>query len=128
MIDALIGGRIHGKPSERTAANGKPFATAKVRVPSREGDALFVNVITFDREAVAALVALSDGDSVALTGELTPKVWVDKEGNARPSIDLLAHGVLTQYHVARKRKMTRDIDVPAKPGGLAFGDEFPGVA
>jgi single-stranded DNA-binding protein len=128
MIDALIAGRVFGKPAERTAANGKPYATAKVRVPTRAGDALFVRVIAFDAEARRALLALSDGDSVTLAGELTPKVWVDKEGNARPAVDLLAHGVLTQYHVARKRKLLRDLEDTAKPGDLPFGDQFPRVA
>jgi len=109
MIDALIAGRIHGKPAERTTSGGKPFAVAKIRVSTREGDTFFVNVIAFDEEAVTALMALSDRDSVALAGELTPKVWTDKDGAARPSLDLLAHRVLTEYHVTRKRQaMTGD--------------------
>lgn len=126
MIDALLGGRVYGKPAERTTAGGKPYATVKVRVPTRAGEALFVNVIAFDEYPVKALLSLSDGDSIALAGELTPKVYTDKEGNARPSLDLLAHGVLTQYHVARKRKLLRDLE--ARPGELPFGDQFPGVA
>ena len=48
---------------------------------------------------------LGDGDSVALAGELKPKVWVDKEGTARPAIDLVAHALLTAYHVSRKRRV-----------------------
>ena len=30
MIDALISGRIFGKPVERTSKNGAPFATGKL--------------------------------------------------------------------------------------------------
>jgi single-stranded DNA-binding protein len=110
MIDALIGGRIHGSPAERTAAGGSRYATAKVRVPTRTGDALFVNVIAFDEGAITALLALSDHDSVAIAGELTPKVWTDKEGTARPSLDLVAHQVTTEYHVSRKRQAVRDFE------------------
>ena len=108
MIDALIAGRIHGTPSSRTSSNGNPFATAKVRVSVRTGEAYFVNVIAFAPSAVTALLALSDGDSVALTGELTPKVYVPKEGEPRPSLDLLAHAVLTEYHVQRKRQAVKE--------------------
>ena len=104
MIDALIAGRLYGKPAERTTSAGKPFATAKVRVSTRDGDALFVNVIAFAESAVTALLALSDGDSIALTGELTPKVYTPNSGEPRPSLDLLAHAVLTEYHVSRKRQ------------------------
>lgn len=74
MIDALIAGRIHGTPAERTAKNGKPFATAEVRVSTRDGEAIFVNVIAFAEGAVTALLALGDTDSVALTGERTARV------------------------------------------------------
>ncbi|MET4570629.1 hypothetical protein [Rhodanobacter soli] len=43
--------------------------------------------------------------AVTLAGELTPKVWTDKDGNARPSADMKAHAVLTPYHVQRRRQM-----------------------
>lgn len=104
MIDALISGKLYGQPKQMTSKAGKPFATAKVRATAGEGDALFVNVIAFDADTVAALLSLGDGDSVALAGSLTPKVWTDKEGNSRPAVDLVAHQVLTAYHVTRKRK------------------------
>ena len=104
MIDALIAGKVFGQPKTMTSKAGKPFATAKVRAAAGEGEALFVNVIAFDAGAVAALMALGDSDSVALAGSLTPKVWTDREGNTRPAVDLVAHQVLTAYHVTRKRK------------------------
>lgn len=107
MIDALIGGKLHGKPVERTGASGKPFVTAKVRVPTENGEAIFASVICFDAAPRAALLALDDGDPVALAGALTPKVWTDKEGVAHPALDLLAHVVTTAYHVTRKRQAVR---------------------
>ena len=112
MIDALIAGRIYGKPTERTSKTGKPFAIAKVRAATGEGESMFINVIAFDTAPCTALLALGDGDSVALSGSLTPKVWTDKGGNARPGLDLVAHQVLTTYHVTRKRTaMQRDCNV-----------------
>jgi single-stranded DNA-binding protein len=108
MIDALIAGKLYGAPAERAAKNGNRFATAKVRVATVTGDGFFVNVIAFASRAVDALLALTDGDSVAMSGELTPKVWTDKNGEARPSLDLVAHAVLTAYHVTRKRQVVRD--------------------
>jgi single-stranded DNA-binding protein len=103
MIDALIAGKVFGQPRTMTSKAGKPFATAKVRAAAGESEALFVNVIAFDADTVATLLALSDGDSVALAGSLTPKVWTDREGNSRPAVDLVAHKLLTAYHVTRKR-------------------------
>lgn len=104
MIDGLIGGKLYGKPEARESRNGNPYVTAKIRAAAGDGDALFVNVIAFAEGACRALLALEDGDSVAIAGELTPKAWTDRDGNARPSLDMRAHAVLTPYHVTRKRK------------------------
>ena len=68
------------------------------------GEAVFVNVIAFDRDLGATLMALGDGDSVSLSGALTPKAWTDRNGEARPSLDMVVHAVLTAYQVNRQRK------------------------
>ena len=115
MIDALIAGRLFGQPTERTGKSGKPFAVAKVRCAAGDGESLFVSVIAFDAQPVAALLALGDGDSVAMSGSLTPKTWTDKEGNTRPGLDLVAHQVLSTYHVTRKRNAMQPVGQPAQP-------------
>ncbi|SDH82505.1 single-stranded DNA-binding protein [Paraburkholderia phenazinium] len=112
MIDGLIGGKVYGKPVARTGQSGKAFVTAKVRAAIGDSDALFVNVIAFSHSVQDALLALDDGDSIALTGALMPKVWTDKNGEARPALDMVAHCVLTAYQVQRKRRAMQ-------PGGAA---------
>ena len=104
MIDGLIAGKIYGTATQRTGKSGKPFVVGKVRTAAGDGESLFVNVICFDAGACTALLALGDGDAVAMAGTLTPKVWTDKTGVARPVLDIVAHQVLTEYHVQRKRK------------------------
>ena len=120
MMDALIAGRVHGQPTARTGKNGKPFAVAKVRAAAGDGESLFVSVIAFDEAPCKALLALGDGDSVALSGTLTPKVWTDREGNTRPALDLVAHQVLTSYHVTRKRAAVRPPPAPERPSHDAW--------
>lgn len=104
MIDALISGRLHSKPVERVGHSGKPFAVAKVRAALADGESVFVSVICFDADVCHALMVLDAGDSVALSGELRPKVWTDQGGTVKPALDLVAHAVLSAYHVTRKRK------------------------
>ncbi len=104
MIDALIGGKIHGTPTKRTGPSGKPFAVAKVRTPTANGETIFVSVIAFDEDVANALVALTEGDSVALSGALTPKVWTPANGEPKAALDLVCHAVTTTYHVQRKRQ------------------------
>lgn len=110
MIDALIGGKLHGKPAQRMGQSGKPFVTAKVRTPLADGDTIFVNVIVFSESTGAALLALEDGDSISLSGTLTPKVWAPANGEPRPTLDMVAHAVLTPYHVKRKRQAATGLE------------------
>lgn len=103
MIDALIGGTLHAAPEQRTSAGGKTYVLAKVRTPTAGGESLFVNVICFDRDTCAALLALGAGEPVHLAGALTPKAWTDREGNARPVLDMTASACLTAYAVKKRR-------------------------
>jgi single-stranded DNA-binding protein len=120
MIDALIAGKLHSKPEERTSKNGRPFVTAKMRAAAGDQESLFVNVIAFDQAACTALLALGAGDSVAVSGSVTPKVWQDREGHHRPALDVVAHAVLTAYHVTRKRSaMQRQQDGDQRDDGMA---------
>jgi single-stranded DNA-binding protein len=111
MIDGLIMGRVSAKAEKRTSKAGKPFATIRVRASGGDKETVFINVICFEEQAMNALLALDADDSVAIAGELTPRAWVNKEGNARPALDLLAHRICTAYHVSRKRAQSRS-DTP----------------
>lgn len=103
MIDAIVTGRLAADPKAGQSQNGNAYATARVWVPMGD-DRLNVSVIAFNTDTVAALLALTVGDAVALVGELTPKVWTDKTGTAKPAADMKAHALLTPYHITRKRR------------------------
>lgn len=104
MIDALIAGRLYGTPQSRTSKSDNTFVTAKIRTPMANGESAFINVVAFSEPTIAALMALGDGDSLAIAGELKVSAYSAKDGTARPSLDLTAHSVLTEYHVTRKRR------------------------
>lgn len=103
MIEGLIAGTLVGLAETRQGKNDTRFALAKVKAIAGDGESLMVNVIAFATEASAALMALDDGDAVALAGALTPKVWTDKQGNTRPALDMVATQVLTVYHAQKKQ-------------------------
>ncbi|MDO9147181.1 MAG: single-stranded DNA-binding protein [Hydrogenophaga sp.] len=103
MIDGLIAGRLMGDASRRTDKAGRGYTVARVLARNKADEEFIVNVIAFDDAACAALLALADGDALSLTGALTPKVWTDKQGITRPSLDLVATQVLTAYHAGRKQ-------------------------
>lgn len=137
MIDALITGKLHGAPSQKTSKNGNTFTTAKVRVPSGD-ESIFCNVIAFNQDAQGALLALGTGEAVALAGSLKVGTWTARDGTARPSLDMTASQVLTSYHVTRRRKAMqpeqegqqqrqphRRGDYAADPGELDDGGDLP---
>jgi single-stranded DNA-binding protein len=107
MIDGLVSGRLYGTAQVRTGQHGTHFVTCRVRAAAGDGESLFVNVIAFDDTVKETLQALDDGDSVSLAGALTPKTWTDKQGNAKPALDMVVHAVLSAYRVQRKRRAVR---------------------
>jgi single-stranded DNA-binding protein len=84
---------------------------AKVRVPNAE-DAVFCNVICFSESAQTALLALGDGDAVAMAGSLKVGTWQAKDGTHRASLDMTATQVLTAYHVTKKRRAMQQPEQP----------------
>lgn len=104
MIDTLLSGRLRGTPSFRTASNGTPFASFRMAAADRNGVSVLCSCITFSATACAAVKALEDGDSLAVTGEAELKTWNGSDGAQRLGLDVLVHGVMTAYHQGRKRK------------------------
>ena len=45
---------------------------------------------------------------MALAGTLKAGAWIDRDGNARPSLDLVAAQVMTVYGLAKKRKASTE--------------------
>lgn len=124
MIDGLIRGTLHDKPLQRNSKNGNPFVTAKVRVTTAQGESLFSNVIAFNDAPRRMLLALEANDTVAIAGTLTPKVWIDGNGEARPSLDVVAHAVLTAYQVKRKREAAAPAASHPARGRRGGGEDF----
>lgn len=100
MIDGLVAGRLMGEASRRTDKAGRGYIVARVLARNRADEEFIVNVIAFDDAPCAALLALRDGESLTLSGGLTPKVWTDKQGIVRPSLDMIAVRVLTAYQAS----------------------------
>ncbi len=102
MIDGLVAGRLMGDASRRVDKAGRGYVVARALARNRADEEFIVNVIAFDEAPGAALLALADGDALTLAGALTPKVWVDKQGVHRPSLDLIATRVMSAHDAGRQ--------------------------
>ena len=122
MIRALVTGELVANPQERTGKTGKAFALARVSVPQGEEGRIFCSVIAFNDDAVARLLQLKAGASLALAGTLKVSTWTAKDGTARPALDLMADEVASTTPRPRKRA-----ERPGSgPVGHAF-DDLPGA-
>jgi hypothetical protein len=96
-------------PEQRKDKNGHPYTVAKVRAIAGNGAAVWIFVIAFDDVPAAALLALGDGDSVALCGDLTP-MGLDRQDGYRPA--------LPRYHRASSdQRVSRHPQAQGARGG-----------
>jgi single-stranded DNA-binding protein len=103
MIDVLIRGRLVADPDRKLTKAGKDYATARLSVTDREGGEHLALLTAFDDGAVRALLSLAKGAALVVVGELSIGVWTPESGEARPSLRVLVHRVLTVHHVQRRR-------------------------
>lgn len=104
MIDALLSGKLFGKPQSRTSKSGNPFVTAKMRISGSDGAPVYANLVAFRDTVCAQLLELDDGSSIAVTGDLKANVYQAKDGTHRVGLDVTAHEILTPYHIQKRRK------------------------
>lgn len=122
MIRGLIVAELANTPQERTGKTGKPFAIARLSVPQGDDGRVYCSVIAFNDDAVARLLQLKAGASVALAGTLKAGVWQTRDGAWKPSLDLVADEVASTSLRPGRRK-----EGPIAPaGGHAF-DDLPGA-
>lgn len=112
MIDALVSGRLRGAVTVRTSKNGNPFATWRLATTDKNGDSVLCACIAFSTSAMDAAQRLTDGDSMAVTGEAAISTYTSSDGQTRNGLDLVVHGVLTAYHLGRKRKPSESDGAP----------------
>lgn len=109
MISAIIHATIVGKPEQLNTKHGKPYARAKLRtIHENMGD--FVSAVCFDENLYQTLLALNDGDSVALSGKLTAKAYVDKTVTPRVSFDMVVYSIMTPYQALDRMNLLFSID------------------
>jgi single-stranded DNA-binding protein len=123
VIEALVSGKVFGVPVQRISKAGRPFVTGKMRIATGNGESAFIGLVAFSDSATAALSALSDGDGCSVAGTLTVGAFMHKDGTPRPALDLVAHLVLTAYHLGRKRKAMLPPDTSQERDEQLPGDE-----
>lgn len=103
-IDILITGRLRGNASSRTSATGGAYVTFRLAANDKNRESLLCSCIAFAPAAMAHVLALAEGDAVAVSGEAAISSWLDKAGNPRQGLDVTVYEVMSPYHAGRKRQ------------------------
>lgn len=122
MIRALIVGELRADPQQRMGKNGKPYALARLSVPMGDQGRVSCSLIAFEAEAVARLLQLRAGASVAAAGTLKVGTFTGTDGTARPSLDVVADEIAST--TPRPKKPRPAPAHRAHQGGAAAGDPF----
>ncbi len=104
MIRALVTGELRADPQQRTGKNGKPFALARLSVPMGDEGRVSCSVIVFEAEAVARLLQLKAGASVAAAGTLKVGIFTGNDGTTRPSLDMVSDEIASTTPRPKKPK------------------------
>ena len=94
MIRALVTGSLYGPPQARTSQAGKQYVTAKVRADGKDGAVVWCSVIAFGEQA-DRLMTLGDGAALSVSGRAEVNGWMDKQGEPRAGLSLVADDVAT---------------------------------
>ena len=110
MLSVLCSGSLVADPKSRTSATGKAYATASLRCPAEDSEAMLVSVIAFSADAVAAILALQRGDSCAIAGRGKLSQWTGQDGSEKHGLSVTADKVLTVYAAGKLRKGAREAE------------------
>ena len=94
MMRLLCTGTLHGSPQARVSAKGTGFTTARLRADDGKGNSVWCSLIGFG-DIAARLAELKDKAAIAVSGRVTPKAWINKDGEAQGGFDLTIDQIST---------------------------------
>lgn len=91
-------GRLTADPELRTTNGGTPVCTARLAVNRARKDgqdqgAVFIDVVSFGRQAEAVAEHLAKGRQVAVTGRLEYRQWEAADGSPRSRHEVIANQI-----------------------------------
>lgn len=138
MIRVLLTGTLYGSPEQRTAKSGSLFTTAKVRADGKDGATVWCSLVAFG-ELAERLATLAANSAVAVSGRAEVTAWLDKAGEPKAGLSIVADELATLKAKPRPPQGTGDtrqagqgVDSPSRPQrarqapvAAGFDDELP---
>ena len=97
---AIVAGALFKAPASKVSKAGKPYALVTIR--EGKGDAArWWKAFVFGDDAMAQVLRLGDGDSIAVAGEFDCHTYEADGGEVRLSWSIMVDGVLSARKPAR---------------------------
>jgi len=123
MITASVSGRLAFDAREVATKSGKPMTTARVACDDDDGNAVWLDVVTFGSKAEWLARAVK-GDRIAAMGKMKMNHWTGNDGEEREALQLLADSIIVPAPKPRKVKPAQASTPPSKPTPPANHDPF----
>ena len=119
---AILMGRLTADPEMRATPKGTPVCSFTLAVnrrtkPDEQQVADFLDIVTWGKTAEFVKRYFSKGQQVAVAGRVQSRLWEDKQGNKRKSVEIVAEEV----HFAEPKRQSS-----APQGGNYTGDPMGG--
>lgn len=97
MNNLMIAGNITKDCEERFLSNGDPVVSFSVADnQGKDKPAIYWNCSLFGKRASSLAQYLTRGQSVTVSGNVTERLWTDKEGKERKSMEIRVADVALQ--------------------------------
>lgn len=86
-------GRLTRDPEQRKLSDGKSVSSFSIAVNGYKDDVSFLNCVAFGQTAEFINQYCKKGNRLAVSGKLQQKIWADKEGVKKSSIEIIVNNV-----------------------------------
>ena len=136
-IDVATFGQITRDPERKTSASGRAYLRFNIRIGSGDG-AQFANVMAFN-DVDELGERLAKDSRIYCEGTLTADAWIDRDGKARPSLNIMTWRCIETHRIGRNKpkrdsgKVSESYRSPRSApagrfpstGGAPWDDEIP---
>ena len=105
MIESLVSGKLLKDTELRVSAKLTPFCNFMLSVAIGEPTGTVITGIAFN-EAAERIARLKKGDAVAVTGQLKPNQWTDKNtGEIKHGLNITVSDCLSVYDIKKRKNV-----------------------
>lgn len=117
-IEAAFFGVLTRDAEAKVSKNGKAYARLNIRLG--DGEAQWINVTSFDQQAIAAVDKLTKGARVYVEGSLTLNKWTGQDGVERHGLSVMSwHTRLAAIGRNKSKRERNGDEVPAGANAAA---------